>query len=159
MYAQQRTKRPIGLAGVLLLAGLLGGCPSGLSVGAGGGPPAALLGVWRASFVDPLYGPGAVELILMNNLTFQQQTVYQAGGLVTLFGTYRVFPSEALLRLDIQRGEPAQACGPLGCTDIIYPAGESHGYTLIDANTLILQNVNCAPETGAVCEFDYIRVS
>ncbi len=66
----------------------------------GGGPPAALVGVWRSAFVDPTFGPGVVELVLMSNGQFQQQTQYQAGALVTIFGTFRVFPGEALRKGD-----------------------------------------------------------
>lgn len=131
---------------------LVSGCPAG-----GGGPPAALAGVWRASFVDPNLGPAQVELILMRDGEFLQQTAYQAGALVTIFGTYRVLPSEALLRLDIQRGEPSESCGPLGCTPIIYPLGESHAYTIPDNNTLILTNVNCTPAGAPSCTFNYAR--
>lgn len=145
-----------------LFAASLGGCPTGLeaaSLGlAGGGPAGALVGTWRCSFTDPTYGPAQIELILMQNGRFQQQTAYAAGALVTIFGTFRVFQGEALLRLDIERGEPAQACGPLGCTTIIYPAGESHGYTLDGANTLVLTNLNCDPTAG-FCTFAYGRVN
>ncbi|MCO6435848.1 MAG: hypothetical protein J5J06_02030 [Phycisphaerae bacterium] len=124
----------------------------------GGGPPTALTGVWRANFVDPNFGSGTVDLILMSDGSFQQQTAYQAGALVTIYGTYRVFTNEALLRLDIQRGEPAEACGPLGCTPILYPAGESYGYTVVDANNLTLQNINCVPGGGGVCVFNFVRL-
>lgn len=125
--------------------------------GAGAGGPAALFpGVWRAAFNDPNFGPGEVELILMNNGRFQQQTVYLAGSLVTVYGTYRVFPEQALLRLEIERGEPTEACGPLGCTPILYPAGESHAFTLTADGVLVLENINCAP--GA-CVFAYVRVN
>lgn len=149
-----------GIAFGMLLAGLPGGCPlTGTEVGAGGGAPQLLTGVWRADFIDPTFGPGTVELILMANGQFQQQTAYAAGSLVTLFGSYRVFTNEALLRLDIARGEPAQACGPLGCTNIIYPAGESYGYTLTGPGALTLQNLNCVPGTSGVCVFNYARVN
>ena len=151
MMKRNAPRMILPLVGIPVLTSLVAGC-------GGGGPPAALPGVWRATFTDPFFGPAAVELILMGNGRFQQQTSYQAGALVTIFGTFRVFPNESLLRLDIERGEPSQTCGPLGCTDIIYPAGESHGYTLVNNNTLILQNVNCVPGAGLVCIFNYVRV-
>lgn len=133
------------------LSGGLGGC-------AGAIPSGQLVGVWRASFVDPNLGPAAVELILMNDGTFVQQTAYQAGALVTIFGTYRIFTNESLLRLDIQRGEPAQSCGPLGCTPIIYPAGESYIFSLPNGTTLQLQLANCNPAAGGICTFNYQRI-
>ncbi len=131
--------------------GFLHGCGGAL-------PTGQLVGVWRVGFVDPSFGPATIELILMNNGTFQQQTAFQAGALVTIFGTYRVFTNESLLRLDIQRGEPSQTCGPLGCTPIIFPAGESYIFSLPNGNTLQLQLVNCNPATGAVCNFSYQRI-
>lgn len=122
----------------------------------GGGPAGALVGVWNASFNDPTFGPGTVQLVLMANGTFQEQYAYQAGSLITVFGTFRVFENEGLLRLDITRGEPSQTCGPLGCTQIIYPAGESYGYTLLDANTLLLQIANCDPNVSP-CSYMHLR--
>ena len=67
----------------------------------GGGPPAALVGAWRSAFVDRTVGPGVVELVLTNHGQFQQQTQYKAGALVTIFGTFRVFPGEALSKGDM----------------------------------------------------------
>jgi hypothetical protein len=144
-----------------LLAVLHGGCAPQAGVPlAGGGPPAALIGVWRAPFTDPQFGPAQVELILQQDGSFLQQTAYQSGALVTLFGTYRVFTAETLLRLDIERGEPAQACGPLGCTDILYPAGESYAYTLVNNDALQLTLINCDPNNPAsVCTFNYARIN
>ncbi|MGE0481240.1 MAG: hypothetical protein AB7Q17_12280 [Phycisphaerae bacterium] len=147
------------LVAVTLLA-LPGGCPGVDTAGVGtpgGGNPAALVGVWRTSFVDPLFGPASVELILQSDGSFQQQTFYTAGSLITIFGTFRVFSSEALLRLDILHGEPSESCGPLGCTPILYPAGESHGFTLNGDGTLTLQNLNCAPGEGGACVLTYGR--
>jgi len=142
----------------VLLSLLVGtvGLPA-LSGCGGGGPPTSLIGVWDAQFVDPFFGPGAVQLILQANGRFQQQTVYAAGSLVTIVGTFRVFPNEALLRLDIEDGFPDEFCA-LECTPILYPAGESHGYTLVDNNTLVLQPVNCVPGAG-VCVFNYTRTA
>lgn len=145
----------IAAAGLAILP--LGGCPT-LNQSAGG-PTAGLIGVWRASFVDPTFGPGQVELILMSNGRFQQQTAYQAGALVTIYGTFRVFPEQPLLRLDIERGEPTQTCGPLGCTPVLYPAGESYGYTLTADGRLVLQNLNCVEGSGAVCVFQFVRIA
>lgn len=136
--------------GVAAFGVTLSGCGTG-------GPPLNLVGGWRSDFFDPTFGAASVELILMNNGRFQQQTIYQAGALVTIYGTFRVFPDQTLLRLDIERGEPAQSCGPLGCTDILYPAGESHAYSLLDNNTLVLQNINCVEGTGLVCTLNYFR--
>lgn len=129
----------------------------GLPTGGGGGPPAALAGVWRTSFVDPIAGPASVELILMQTGEFLQQTAYQSGALVTIYGTYS-FPATGVLRLKIDRGEPEQFCGPVGCTKILYPVGETHNYTLVNATTLMLQLVNCDPTAGGVCTFTYTKV-
>lgn len=144
----------------VVLGGLPGGCPGVDTAGVGmpgGGNPAALVGVWQTSFVDPVFGPASVELILQSNGAFSQQTFYAAGSLITIFGTFRVFTTEALLRLDIQGGEPSESCGPLGCTPILYPAGESHGFTLNGDGTLTLQNLNCAPGAGGACVLTYVR--
>jgi hypothetical protein len=122
-----------------------------------GGPPLALPGVWRGQFNDPTFGSAAVELILMTDGSFLQQTAYQGGALVTIYGTYQVMPEIGRLRLNVQRGEPAQACGPLGCTNIIYPS-ESHSYSLTSATTLTLQNVNCTPSPVTVCVINYTKV-
>lgn len=153
MCLRRRLKSAVFATSFSMIAAGFGGC----GVAAGGGLPGSLIGVWRAIFLDPTFGPGQIELILMNNGQFQQQTIYQAGAIVTIFGTFRVFPDQPLLRLDIQRGEPSQTCGPLGCTQIIYPAGESYGYTLNADGTLTLQNINCVPGAGGVCVFNYTR--
>lgn len=129
----------------------------GLPTGGLGGPPAGLVGVWRSSFVDPSVGPAAVELILMQTGEFLQQTAYQSGALVTIYGTYS-FPAPGLLRLKIDRGEPEQFCGPVGCTKILYPVGESHNYTLVNATTLTLQLVMCDPTTSGSCTLTYTKV-
>lgn len=133
--------------------GAVGGCPAGLP--GLGGPPAALIGTWRAQFVDPTFGPGQVELIIQANGTFQQQTAYAAGALITIFGTVRVIPEQAILRLDTQGGVPQQTCGPLGCTDILYPS-ETHNYTLPNANNLTTHNINCGPTE---CTYNYVRIT
>lgn len=153
----RRAKQCIALITLAAALSIPGGCPAAGVQGGLGGLPQALVGVWRSQFNDPIWGPGTVELILMSNGGFQQQTAYAAGSLVTIFGTFRVFPDQSLLRLDIQRGEPRQTCGPLGCTDIIYPAGESHTYSIADVNTLVLTNINCIEGTGQVCTFVYGR--
>jgi hypothetical protein len=150
------------LAGLLCAGALalqLGGCPAAGPDDAGGGAPGALTGVWRSGFSDPFFGGASIELILQNNGSFQQQTLYAAGSLVTIFGTFRVFPDQALLRLDIERGEPTQSCGPLGCTPILYPAGESYGYSLNSDGTLTLLNLNCAPGQGGACALVYGRAN
>ena len=36
------------------------------------------------------------------------------------------------------------------------PAGETYNYSVIDPNSLSLQNVNCVP--GGVCVFNFVRV-
>jgi hypothetical protein len=149
-----RVQRLFFAAAFVILTVLFLGCGGGGNRAGGGGN---LVGVWRAAFADPNFGPGQVELILQSNGQFQQQTAYQAGSLVTIFGTFRTLPG-GILRLDIQRGEPTQFCGPLGCSPILYPAGETHSYSLPDNNALILQPVGCVPGT-AVCQFNYQRVN
>lgn len=129
----------------------------GLPTGGLGGPPAALIGVWHASFIDPTFGPAAVELILMQDGRFLEQTSYQAGALVTVYGTYQ-FPLPGVLRLNIERGEPTESCGPLGCSPILYPAGETYNYTLVNNTTLTLEVANCNPAAGGVCVFNHQKV-
>lgn len=136
---------------------LLMGQTCGIPTGGLGGPPAGLVGVWRTSFVDPIAGPANVELILMQTGEFLQQTSYQSGALVTIYGTYS-FPAAGVLRLKIDRGEPEQFCGPVECTKILYPNGETHNYSLVNATTLMLQLVNCDPTAGNVCTFTYTKV-
>lgn len=153
----RRFRTPFGaLAVAALLACTMAGCPVAGAPGTGGNP-AALVGVWRSQFTDPTFGAGQVELILQANGEMLQQTSYASGALVTFFGTWRVLPSEAVLRLDIERGEPDEFCGPLGCTDIIIPAGETYNYSLIDANTLQLELRVCDPTLGP-CTFNYAKV-
>lgn len=81
----------IVLAAVMALG--LSGC------GGGGGTPNAFPGVWRSQFVNSTFGPGLVELAILPNGTFTQQTAYSAGSLVTIFGTWRVVGN--VFRLDV----------------------------------------------------------
>jgi hypothetical protein len=143
------------LATAILLPNLAasGGCPVG--VPGLGGPPAALLGTWRAQFVDPTFGAGQVELIIQANGTFQQQTTYAAGSLITIYGNVRVLPDQAILHLDTLGGIPDEACGPLGCTGILYPS-ETHNYSLPNANNLTTHNINCAANE---CTYNYVRIT
>ena len=103
-----------------------------------------LVGVWRASFTDPLVGAAVVELNLMQDGSFLQQTSYQIGALVTIYGRWNTQVNGTQLRLNIDRGEPTQSCGPLGCTPITYPKGETHAFTF-QGNTLTLRPVACVP--------------
>ena len=125
-----------------------GGCgttPIG-AVAAGGGNPAALQGVWRAQFVDPTFGAGTIELILQNNGNFSQETNYALGARIYIYGTWRVLPDAAVLRLDTQGGVPTEQCSTVGCSPILYP-GETHNYTLSNNNaTLTTHNINCAAD-------------
>ncbi|MGC4045902.1 MAG: hypothetical protein QM758_19090 [Armatimonas sp.] len=134
------------LAAVMALA--MSGC------GGGGGTPNTFPGVWRSQFVNSTFGPGLVELAIQSNGSFSQQTTYARGSLVTIFGTWRVVGN--VFRLDVQRGEPRQFCGPLGCTDILYPS-ESHIYTFNGPNAMHLSNAACSGNPD--CEFTYGRVN
>ncbi len=122
--------------------------------GGGGGTPNAFPGVWRSQFVNSTFGPGLVELAILPNGTFTQQTAYSRGSLITIFGTWRVVGN--VFRLDVQRGEPRQFCGPLGCNDILYPS-ESHLFTFNGPNTLQLNNASCSANPD--CQFTYGRVN
>lgn len=148
----------IGLAILVPNMGTGGGCgttPIG-AVAAGGGNPAALQGVWRAQFVDPTWGPGAIELILLNDATFSQQTNYAAGATIYVYGNWRVLPDAAVLRLDTLGGVPTEQCSTVGCTNIIYPA-ETHNYTLANNNNaLTTHNINCDPNA---CTYNYTRAN
>jgi|CXWL01.1.fsa_nt_gi hypothetical protein len=134
-------------------AGSGGGCAPG--VPGIGGPPAALVGVWRAQFVDPTFGPGAIELVIKADSTFSQQTNYAAGAQVIVYGNVRVLPDQAILRLDTLGGVPTEQCSTVGCTNIIYPA-ETHNYSLPNANALTTHNINCAPDQ---CTYNYARAT
>jgi hypothetical protein len=154
MHVSRRLLGSAAVVSTVLAVVALSGCGGG---GGGGAQAGSLPGVWRAQFVDPNFGPAQVELILQSNGQFQQQTAYLVGSLVTIFGTFRTLPGN-ILRLDIQRGEPAQTCGPLGCSPVLYPAGETHGFNLNRNNTLTLQPVGCNPGVS-VCRFDYQRIN
>lgn len=146
-------------SGVLLLvaglcSGQLGPCGAAAPVGGGGG---SVVGVWRATYNDPLVGPATIELVLQPDGNFSKQTA-SAVSLVTITGPYFVdFPEPAMLRLTIFHGEPSEFCGPLGCTQIQYPAGETYTYTLIDANTLQLRDFYCVEGQGVECTLTYAR--
>lgn len=120
----------------------------GTACGAGGWP---LAGVWCARFVDPNYGPAVVELILADDgIQFREQYVYAAGAVISIYGGYRVFQDPLgtfTLRLDTAGGDPVvdQAGNP-----IRYPA-ETYGYTLLDANTMVLNlaYIDCSAGAGA----------
>jgi len=77
--------------------------------------------------------------VLQPNGSFSHQT-RTAGALVTIWGKYRIFADQEMIRLDIESYEPKEWCGPLGCQEITMPAGETHRYSLPDQDTLILQN-------------------
>lgn len=116
-----------------------------------------LVGVWRANFNDPLVGPAVVELNLMEDGSFLQQTAYGVGALITIYGRWNTQANGTQLRLNIDRGEPTQSCGPLGCTPITYPKGETHAFTF-QGTTLILRPTTCVPGTGCIEVFNYVRV-
>jgi len=144
-----RKMGPIALLALVLLGSSACGPPDPL----GGGGPFA--GVWNATYTDPTFGRVASQLILQRAGSFQKQDAgLDTGTLVTIYGTFRVFSDQSLLRLDITRGEPTQTCGPLGCNPIRYPAGESYTYRFVDANTLLLHFAYCAPDQ---CNYTYRR--
>jgi hypothetical protein len=103
-------------------------------------------GVWNGYYVDPTFGRVASQLILNGAGSFQRQDRnLDTGAMMTIFGDFKVFPTQRLLRLNIRRGEPTETCGPLGCNPIRYPAGESHNYSFADANTMLLHFAACKP--------------
>jgi len=139
--------RGLLLAGLTLLITPMFGCSGG------GAPGGAIAGVWRATYNDPTTGTASVELILQNNGRFQQQTAPGTGGLINLYGTWQT--TGDTLRLNIERGEPKQTCGPLGCTDIIYPTGEFLNFGLT-GNSLRTTLISCA--ANPVCTINYTKV-
>jgi hypothetical protein len=127
-------------------------------VGCGGGGGASggeLGGVWRAVYNDPTTGTAQIELILQDNGNFQQQTLAGTGALITIFGNWQILPNN-VLRLNIERGEPTQTCGPLGCTKVLYPAGETHNYAQSGAN-LRTTLISCA--SNPACTINYTRAN
>lgn len=102
------------------------------------GQDAPFAGGWRAETTILDY-PAVVDLVLQPNGAFSQQT--QAGGaLITIWGRYRVFAEQGILRLDIENYEPKEWCGPLGCQPNAVPDGETHRYSFPDRDTLVLEN-------------------
>jgi hypothetical protein len=96
-------------------------------------------GVWRAYVANLAGTPAWVELVMMPDGSFQQQTRTQGGALITIMGGYRVFAEQGVLRLDIRNYEPKRWCGPLGCNPIYMPDGETHYYRFNGPNMLTLQ--------------------
>src|SRR5262245_57248739 len=135
-----RTLMALGLVGLVSCGGGDGGATGGNA------PPANLLGVWCARFFDPNFGNAQVELILdpTSGISFQEQYVYQAGSVISIFGNFRAFVDglgTSTLRLDTAGGYPDvdQFGSP-----IRYPA-ETYCYQLVDDNhlNLFLGFVNC----------------
>jgi len=108
------------------------------AIGSAMGQEAPFVGGWRAETTILDY-PAVVELVVQPNGSFSQQT-QTAGSLITIWGKYRVFADQQIIRLDIENYAPKQWCGPLGCQQITMPAGETHRYSFPDRNTLVLQN-------------------
>lgn len=141
-----------------LIAGQIGPC-GGLGgnqnqQAAGGN----LVGVWRASYVDPLVGLATVELVLQANGQFSKQTS-SAFTLTMISGPYTVdFPAAGLLRLTVFDWFPKETCGPLGCNPVIPIAGETYNYSFADANTLQLRDTACVEGQGVSCTGVYTRV-
>ena len=127
-----------------------GGEEDGLgTAGAGEG---SFLGVWRGT-QDTQFGRVQVETIFQQDGTFQQQTA-GAGTLITIWGSFDVYEDQTLLRLNLEGWEPKEWCGPLGCTQLQYPTGESHLYRFADEDTLQLALQSC---TGDDCWVTYRR--
>lgn len=142
-----RVGRTVVVLGLLLLA--LAGCNQA------GSPNGQFFGVWNAAYTDPNFGRVNSQLILQQNGSFQRQDVgLDTGALTTIYGNFQVFPDQKLLRLNIDRGEPTEFCGPLGCNPILYPKGESYTYGFTDPNTLQLHFLYCPPNQ---CNYTYRR--
>lgn len=125
-------------------------CSSGSSGSQGGvGSEAGQLsGTWRAQYHDDQFAATVkVELVLISTGTFSEQyeTIADVGGtsLQTFTGNWEVLP-DSVLRLNIEDWQPKQFCGPLGCSDILKPPGESKRFRFADANTLMISAVECA---------------
>jgi hypothetical protein len=141
--------KPLGL---LLLAGTLMLCGTP-STSAGNGSP--LVGIWRAQFADIQGNPATVELVLQPNGRYSQQTA-TGFSLLTIVGTYQFFVDQGILRLNIQQYEPREWCGPLGCSPILLPAGETLQFEMRDRDSLLTRTTGCAP--GTCAELFYRRV-
>lgn len=59
--------------------------------------------------------------------------------------------------LTIYHGEPSEWCGPLGCTQIQYPAGEVYTYRFLDGDTVQLTDYYCTEGQGFPCTVTYSR--
>ena len=144
-------KLMIQSAMVLVMAGLLAGqnCapPAG---GGGGGGGGNLIGVWDARFIDPTWGGVNVQLILQQDGSYSQQTIYDAGSQVYIYGGFQALQGN--LHLQPYGGVPSDYLG----TPISYPS-ETHFFSFQDANTLVLTNTNCPPGANLVCVVVYQR--
>jgi hypothetical protein len=100
--------------------------------------PYPFAGVWRAT--ANLSGvQSQVEMAMFADGRFSQHTT-APGFQFWMRGRYRI-PAEAVLRLDIHDYEPKRWCGPLGCTPIRVPDGETHHFQFRSPDELILRNV------------------
>lgn len=148
---QRRTSRL--LMSLMLLPLTLGQmCGAPATTGGGGGN---LVGVWRASYVDPLVGLTVVELILQSDGTFSE-TYTSASNLTYISGPYTVDLGQAgLLRLTVHVWFPKEFLG----TPIQPIAGESWLYAFTDNNTLVLTNAGCANTNAPGCTLNHVRVN
>jgi|GEM_PF-1562437 len=91
-----------------------------------------LVGVWRGQ-VPAAFGLTQVELILQENGEYSSATLAQ-GVMSRHWGQWRLV--SGVLRLDIKGAEPREWCGPLGCSPIVWPEGETWPFEMPDPNTL-----------------------
>ena len=104
-----------------------------------------VVGVWLASFQDPIFGPGQTQMVIQENGAFSKQWIYWDGTTISISGTWRFLPELSLLRLDTLNAVPISAL-----------VSESDFISMPDNNTMIVTYQNCNPVTQ-VCRLDFVR--
>jgi len=101
-------------------------------------------GSWYGSGADASGGRVASQLVLFADGRYQKQDRALASGATsTIYGHYRVFPEQSLLRLDIERSQPAQRS-----------PGESYTFRFSGSNVMTLHLTSCPAN---LCNWAYRR--
>jgi len=136
-----------------------GGAGNDTMMGAGDEPitaanKEALTASWRGNTASPYCdGDVPVELVVEASGKFTHKSTCN-GALSTFTGPW-TNPSGSTLRLDVSDYSPKEFCGPLGCTQIVQPTGETHAFSFPNATTLKLVNAECPQDPP--CTVQYTR--
>lgn len=150
-----RMKWMARVAGLVVMMPLVLGQNCAAPAAVGGGGAGNLVGVWRATYNDPVVGPTQVELVLQADGTFSE-TYTSATTFTFISGGYTVdLGQQGLLRLTVLDWFPKEFLG----TPILPVAGESWLYTFVDNNNLVLTNANCTNVNAPGCVLNHVRVN